>query len=87
VLAHLWNAFPDLIADVRIVCANSECAVWETTLRGTHTGDLTLGETVVRASGRLLALDLLVHGRIQAGQLTSERVYFDQLTLLRQLGV
>ena len=79
-------AFPDFTIDVWGEYDLPGCSVREVTIAGTHQGDWC----GVSASGRrvkfhLLALFLFKPGD-QSGKLLAERIYFDNHTVLRQIG-
>ncbi|HEY2356608.1 MAG TPA: ester cyclase [Phenylobacterium sp.] len=83
----LWRAFADVKASVKTVCAGEEVAVLETTMSGTHTGPLSLGDRELAPTGRPLTLVFSVHVWFRDGLASGERVFYDRLGLLRQLGV
>ncbi|HVM40578.1 MAG TPA: ester cyclase [Acidimicrobiia bacterium] len=85
-VAELYTtAFPDLDLDVRAVWApTDDVSIIEFVARGTHTGPL---EDVAPTNRRV---DVHVCNVIEVsddGRILSEREYFDELALLRQLGV
>jgi predicted ester cyclase len=57
--------------------------VAELIARGTHRGDF-FG---VAATGRSIALPVAIVVTFADGRMSGERLYYDMLTLLRQLGV
>ena len=83
----LWNAFPDARASVRFVAAGDGIAVLQTTMTGTHTGPLDLGGGALPASGRTLEVAFSVHLHLRGDKACGERVFYDRLGFLRQLGV
>lgn len=83
----LWSAFPDVKASIETVCTGPDVTVLETTMTATHSGALTLGGQNLRPTGRPITLSFGVHIWFRDGRACRERVFYDQLGLLRQLGV
>ena len=83
---NLWAAFPDVRSSVRVVCAEGDVVVFETTMTGTHTGPLRLGERTLAPSGRPVDLRIAVHLFLKDGRVCGERAFLDQLGLLQQIG-
>jgi steroid delta-isomerase-like uncharacterized protein len=81
--ADMWDAFPDLSFDVERLVSSDDAVLLEWTMRGTHEGPLEdlppTGETVA-----LPGTDVITVGD---GGLTSVRGYFDDRTLMEQLGL
>lgn len=80
---ELWATFPDLNVQMRrIVSVQSNIAVSEHTLSGTHTGSL-FG---VPGTGKHVEVETAVVWDIVDGRVRGETVYFDGATMLRQIG-
>ncbi len=79
----LFEAMPDVTFELQSVFVAEEGVVEESTLKGTHTGPL-FG---VAATGRAVALPLVIVFPLEAGRFLGERMYFDLGTLHRQLGL
>jgi steroid delta-isomerase-like uncharacterized protein len=79
------RAFPDLQLERRSTynCGEAACII-ESTLRATHEGEL-MGIPPTHRSVELLTCSIFTLGADKF--LVEERVYFDAVTLLRQLGV
>lgn len=84
---RLWEAFPDLRADLGRHAALGETLVIEGVLEGTHAGTLRFGASEVPASGRRVRIEFVGVFRFANGLAQSERVYYDRLDLFEQLGV
>ena len=61
--------------------------VIEGVLAGTHRGVLRLGDLELVPSGRAVRVEFVGVFRFAHGLALSERVYYDRLALLEQLGV
>ncbi len=84
---RLWTAFPDLRAALAPTLATRDRLVIEGTLRGRHDGVLRLGPASVPPTGRSVAIRFVGVFEFEAGLVRRERVYYDRLDLLRQLGL
>lgn len=78
-----WRAFPDLTWIPQRRGFTEDGVVAELIARGTHRGDF-FG---VAATGRSIALPVAIVVTFADGRMSGERLYYDMLTLLRQLGV
>jgi len=77
------TACPDSTADAKATVSSSNGAVIEGTYTGTNTGPLG----PLPASGRPVSMPFaIVFGFDDAGTITTYDVYYDQYTLLAQLG-
>jgi len=82
------QAFPGSRVDVTNVFATKDQAVIEFTGRGTNTGPLRLPTGDVPPTGRNAELQFVHVMRINpAGKIISLHTYYDQLSLLQQLGL
>lgn len=80
-------AFPDLHFDFVNTISEGDTVVLEVMACGTHLGVLNLpGERPVEPSGASLRLPMTLVLVFEGGKLRSERLYFDQLTMLRQIA-
>ncbi|MFT3927494.1 MAG: ester cyclase [Myxococcales bacterium] len=84
---NLWRAFPDVKVAIRCFCSGPDKVVFETTFEGSHSGPLVLGDRQVPPTGRPLKLTISAHATLENGLIRHERVYFDRLSLLDQLGL
>jgi steroid delta-isomerase-like uncharacterized protein len=76
-------AFPDSHHEVRSIIESANIAVAEVTYTGTHTGPQ--GE--VPPTGRTLRLLACLVFEVNAGRITAQRAYYEQMTLAAQLGL
>lgn len=82
------EAFPGSRVDVTNVFATNDQAVIEFTGRGTNTGPLRLPGGDVPPTGKDAELQFVHVFKINpAGKITSFSTYYDQLDMLRQLGL
>src|SRR5262245_59313526 len=77
------SAFPDQRNELRALHHTDEGVMVEAIIRGTHTGPLRS----LPPTGREYELPILSFFVFEEDRLVCERVYFDQLTVLEQLGV
>jgi len=77
-----WRAFPDLNWVPQRRAFTEDGMVSELIVRGTHKGDF-FG---VPATGRAIELPVTIFVTLADGRMSGERLYYDLLTLLRQLG-
>ena len=77
------TAFPDQRNEVRALHHSDDGVLVEAIIRGTHKGPLRS----LPPTGREYELPILAIFVFEDDKLECERVYFDQLTVLRQLGV
>jgi steroid delta-isomerase-like uncharacterized protein len=77
------RAFPDQRNELLALHHADDAVLVEAVIRGTHKGPLRS----LPPTGREFELPILAIFMFDGDKLLCERVYFDQLTLLRQLGV
>jgi steroid delta-isomerase-like uncharacterized protein len=84
----LWQAFPDVRADLRKHTAiGNDRLLIEGVMRGSHGGTLRLGDVEIPASGRPVELHFAALFRFGPdGLVAHERVYWDRVELLQQIG-
>ena len=78
------TAFPDLNVTVEDEIAEGEKVVNRFTLRGTHQGET---EELGPPTGRQMELKGITISRIEGGKIVEDWDYYDNLTLLQQLGL
>jgi len=83
----LFEALPDIRADLCHHRAGAETLAIEGVLTGTHTGVLRLGGAELAPSGRSVTLRFAAFFRFADGVAATERIFYDRLDLLAQLGV
>jgi steroid delta-isomerase-like uncharacterized protein len=85
VVQVFWQAVPDgkLTRENEVIAGDT---VTEGTLTGTHTGTFRTPQREIPASGNRVTLRYASVKEIRDDKITSERLYFDQLELLQQLG-
>jgi steroid delta-isomerase-like uncharacterized protein len=78
-----WEGFPDFTVRVRrILCADESCVVTENEWRGTHLGTF-LGWP---ATGKPARMRAIVVWHFRGDALWGETIFFDNASLLRQIG-
>jgi steroid delta-isomerase-like uncharacterized protein len=77
------RAFPDQRNELLALHHADDAVLVEAVIRGTHNGPLRS----LPPTGREFELPILAIFMFDGDKLECERVYFDQLTVLRQLGV
>ena len=84
----LWvRAFPDARQTIVNEIAAGDWVVQEFTFEGTHTGTLEAPEGEISPTNRPVKGRGVQLQRIADGAIAEERVYFDQVELLTQLGL
>lgn len=82
-IAQVRTGFPDFKINIEQQIGEGDQVVSEWTCTGTHNG-LFQG---VPATGRSVTVHGMTLNRIQNNRIVEERVYYDRLGLLQQLGV
>ncbi len=77
------GAFPDIRLTIDDLIAEDDKVVVRWTARGTHRGDLA----GIAPTGRAVTISGIVVTRISGGKVVEEFESFDEVSLLRQLGV
>lgn len=77
------GAFPDIRLTIDDLIAEDDKVVVRWTARGTHRGDLA----GIAPTGRAVTISGIVITRISGGKVVEEFESFDEVSLLRQLGV
>ena len=77
------RAFPDQRNELRALHHSDDGVLVEAIIRGTHKGPLRS----LPPTGREFELPILAFFVFEEDKLVCERVYFDQLTVLEQLGI
>jgi predicted ester cyclase len=84
----VWlRAFPDARLQVVHELVVGDSVVQEITMSGTHTGPLTTPEGDIPPTNRKTTGRGMGIQRIENGKIVEERLYFDQLEILTQLGL
>jgi steroid delta-isomerase-like uncharacterized protein len=81
-----WEALPDGKISSENEVAAGDTVVTEGTLSGTHTGAFRSPQGDTPASGNRVALRYVSVKQIRDGKVVRERLYFDQLEFLQQIG-
>jgi steroid delta-isomerase-like uncharacterized protein len=81
------TAFPDSRMQVTTMIYSGDRAVVEGVYTGTHTGPLATPQGQVPPTGRTLRLPICLVFEVAAGRITSNHVYYDQMTFAAQLGL
>jgi steroid delta-isomerase-like uncharacterized protein len=87
--AQTWQgAFSDCRVTIRNIAAEGDRVMSESTFEGTHDGPLsTPAGDVIPPTGKRVSVEYVDAWQIRGGKAIYERVYFDELELLAQLGV
>jgi steroid delta-isomerase-like uncharacterized protein len=83
----LWTAFPDARIDLVRRVASADTVMSEEVLSGTQTGPFVTPAGTLPPSGRAIRMPFVTVQQIRDGKISAERVYFDQLDFLGQLGI
>jgi len=83
----LWEAFPDIRADLARHFTVGERLVIEGVMHGTHGGALRIGGVELAPGGRRIEIAFVALFSFADGVVARERVLYDRLELLQQLGV
>jgi len=77
------NAFPDVKFTIEDTVAGGDKIAWRWTMRGTHKGDL-MG---IAPTGKTVTITGIVVSRYSGGKVIEDWESFDEVGMLRQLGV
>lgn len=77
------TAFPDVDMTIDDIVAEGDNVAWRWTARGTHKGDLA----GIAPTGRRVTVTGIVVSRFAGGRIVEDWESFDELGMLRQLGV
>jgi steroid delta-isomerase-like uncharacterized protein len=83
----LVAAFPDAVVALDEFVASTDRLVAEGTMRGTHSGPLRVGDLDLPPTGRAIVMRFAALFELGDGVVQCERVYYDRVDLLQQLGV
>lgn len=83
----LWTALPDARIELVARVANADTVMSEEVLVGTQTGPFVTPAGTLPASGRAIRMPFVTVQQVRDGKIAAERVYFDQLDFLGQLGI
>ncbi len=81
-VAEIHTGFPDFKLEIKQRVAEADRLVTQWTCTGTHKGEFQ----GISATGKRIEITGLALVRIENGKVAEERVYFDRLTMLEQLG-
>lgn len=86
--AQGWiTAFSNARVDIKQQIANDDWVVTEFMGRGTHDGPMKSPQGTVQATRMKLDLPFCEVLRLKDGKVVEGRLYFDALTMMRQLGL
>jgi steroid delta-isomerase-like uncharacterized protein len=77
------TAFPDLHFTIEDMVAEKDKVAWRATTRGTHGGEL-MG---IPPTGNTFRCPVIAMFFFEADRISCERIYFDTLTIMSQLGI
>ncbi len=83
-VAMIKTAFPDMSTTVEDVIAEGEKVVTRVTIRGTHQGEV---EEYGPPTGKQVELEGITIHRFEEGKIVEEWNSYDNLSILRQLGL
>ena len=81
-----WEALPDGRISSENEVAAGDTVVSEGALTGTHSGTFRSPQGDIPASGNLVTLRYVSVKQIRDDKVAAERLYFDQLEFLQQIG-
>lgn len=83
-----FRALPDAHIDVRAIIQQGNTVIAESSLVGTHNGPLATPDgNEIPPTGRKVELPVADVFEVEDGKVAKHRVYFDQMTLMTQLGL
>lgn len=83
----LFNAFPGVQINITNLIESGDSVAVEYKVSGTHTGPLVTGGRTIPATGKPIEGQGADFLEVRNGKVVSERIYTDNLELLRQLGL
>ena len=81
------QAFPDLHWEIRDFIEGSDTLVAEGVFIGTNTGTMVGPHGPITATGRRVELPFCDIWKVRNGRIVENRIYYDQVTFLSQLGL
>lgn len=91
VIAHYqqeWEGFPDAHVDTKLLVADGSVVVAEWIWTATNTGPLSFPDgRAIAATGRRISLPGVDVREMKDGLIAAVRVYWDNMSLTRQLGL
>jgi len=81
------QSFPDLQFDLRTIAETGDIVMVEGLFTGTNTGPMSGPGGTVPATGKTVRLPFVDVWKISNGQISENRIYYDQVTFLGQLGL
>jgi steroid delta-isomerase-like uncharacterized protein len=84
---EFFRAFPDLSGSDDFKADTGDTAINEWSASGTNEGPIETPEGTIPATGKRVELRGADAMTVRDGQITSHRVYYDQLAFLTQLGL
>ncbi|MDQ3929521.1 MAG: ester cyclase [Chloroflexota bacterium] len=85
--ASFKRAMPDARLNLKSAVEQGNMIAVEGTFTGTHTGPMMTPTGELPPTGRAIELPYIDVFRIENGLLVTHRVYYDQITMLSQLGL
>jgi steroid delta-isomerase-like uncharacterized protein len=81
------QAFPDLHWEIREFIEGSDTVVAEGVFVGTNSGTMVGPRGPISATGRRVELPFCDIWKVRNGRIVENRIYYDQVTFLGQLGL
>ena len=82
-VAEVHTGYPDFELKVNETVAEGNCLVTHWTCTGTHKGNFQ----GISPTGKRISISGLSFARMENDKIAEERVYFDRLAMLEQLGI
>lgn len=82
-----YDLFPDLSMTLENRVVDADCVVERFTMRGTMEGDMTVGDTVVEATGETYEWEGFVEFRMEDDRISEIHVVSDELGMMQELGL
>ena len=81
------TAFPDSRVEIVNMVANDDTVVIEFWATGTHNGVLRTPNGEIQPTGKQVSLPYIEVSKIKNGKVVQNKLYYDALTLLSQMGL
>ena len=86
VVSAFWEGIPDVKVTPENYFVAGDTVAVEGTMTGTHTGTLRGPQGEIPPSGNRISVRYAAFKTIRGDKVASERLYFDQLEFLQQIG-
>jgi len=86
-IGRFKQSFPDLRFDIRTIVENGETVMVEAVFLGTNTGPMVGPKGTAPPTGRTVKLPFVDVWTVRNGKILENRIYYDQLGFMSQLGL